>query len=63
VLASSISAAPHDPAGRVTPELVLAALLDRQPPDPAAALLGWLGVDRAAARARLAPPRPRPPSG
>lgn len=63
VLSSSISAAPHDPDGRVTPELVLAALLDRQPPDPAAALLARLGVDRAVARARLAPPQPRPPSG
>ncbi|WP_045878779.1 Clp protease N-terminal domain-containing protein [Pseudofrankia sp. DC12] len=59
VLSRSISAAPP---GRVTPELVLAALLERQPPDPAAALLTQLGVDREAARARLTPPRPRPPT-
>ncbi|ADP81678.1 Clp protease N-terminal domain-containing protein [Pseudofrankia inefficax] len=63
VLAGSIGAAPHDPAGRVTPELVLAALLERQPPDPAAALLARLGVDPAVARARLTAPHPRPPSG
>lgn len=33
---------------------MLLALLELQPPDPAAALLARLGVDRAAARARLA---------
>jgi hypothetical protein len=37
----------------VTAEQVLARILDLGPPDPAAALLGALGVDPAAARERL----------
>jgi hypothetical protein len=38
---------------QVTGPEVLAQILTLQPPDPAAALLGALGVDRAAARQRL----------
>ncbi len=38
---------------QVTAQQVLAQILTLQPPDPAAALLGALGVDRAAARQRL----------
>jgi hypothetical protein len=56
VLARAISAAPSSPARTVTPELVLAALLAREPPDPAAALLDRLGVDRAQTLARLGNP-------
>ena len=43
---------------RITAEQVLAQLLALQPPDPAAVLLGALGVDTAAVRGRLdaAPP-------
>jgi Clp amino terminal domain, pathogenicity island component len=37
----------------VTAQQVLAQILTLQPPDPAAVLLGALGVDRAAARQRL----------
>ena len=51
VLSQAIDAAPTQ---ALTPERVLAALLDRDPPDPAAAVLHHLGIDRAAARARLA---------
>ncbi len=39
---------------QITAQQVLAQILTLQPPDPAAALLGALGVDRAAARQRLA---------
>jgi hypothetical protein len=38
---------------QVTAQQVLAQILTLQPPDPAAALLGALGVDRAAAQQRL----------
>jgi Clp amino terminal domain, pathogenicity island component len=38
---------------QITAQQVLAQILTLQPPDPAAALLGALGVDRAAARQRL----------
>jgi hypothetical protein len=38
---------------QVTAEQVLAQILILQPPDPAAVLLGALGVDRTAARQRL----------
>jgi len=38
---------------QVTAQQVLAQILPLQPPDPAAVLLGALGVDRAAARQRL----------
>jgi hypothetical protein len=38
---------------QVTAQQVLAQILTLQPPDPAAVLLGALGVDRAAARQRL----------
>ena len=38
------------------PEEVLLAVLDRQPPDPAAALLDTLSVDSAAVRQRLTTP-------
>ena len=38
---------------RVTAQQVLAQILALQPPDPAAVLLGALGVDRAVARQRL----------
>jgi hypothetical protein len=37
----------------VTAQQVLAQILTLQPPDPAAVLLGEVGVDRAAARERL----------
>jgi Clp amino terminal domain, pathogenicity island component len=37
----------------VPPQLVMLALLDLEPPDPAAALFDELGIDRASARARL----------
>lgn len=58
VLAGAVVAAPSTPSRRVTPEQLLLALLDRQPPDPAAALLDHLGVDRAVTRARLGGPPP-----
>jgi hypothetical protein len=38
---------------QITAQQVLAQVLTLQPPDPAAVLLGALGVDRAAARQRL----------
>ena len=38
---------------QITAQQVLAQILTLQPPDPAAVLLGALGVDRAAARQRL----------
>jgi ATP-dependent Clp protease ATP-binding subunit ClpA len=38
---------------QVTAQQVLAQILTLQPPDPAAVLLGALGIDRAAARQRL----------
>jgi Clp amino terminal domain, pathogenicity island component len=38
---------------QVTAQQMLAQILSLQPPDPAAVLLGALGVDRAAARQRL----------
>jgi hypothetical protein len=38
---------------QITAQQVLAQILTLQPPDPAAALLGALGVGRAAARQRL----------
>jgi len=47
------SAAPWDPSPRWSRELVLIALLSLAPPDPAAALLDALDVDRAAVGARL----------
>ncbi|ONH32851.1 Clp protease N-terminal domain-containing protein [Pseudofrankia asymbiotica] len=53
VLSGALVAVPASPGLRATPELVLLALLERPPPDPAAALLDRLGVDRAAIRARL----------
>ena len=37
----------------ITPQQVLARVLDLEPPDPAAALLGVLGVDTSAVRRRL----------
>lgn len=40
---------------RIMPKHLLLALLDREQPDPAAALLSELGVDTAAVRRRLAP--------
>jgi ATP-dependent Clp protease ATP-binding subunit ClpA len=43
---------------RITPEHLLLALLACQPPDPAAALMDQLGVDRDAVRARLHEPKP-----
>jgi hypothetical protein len=43
-----------------TPEGILIALLEREPPDPAAALLIRLGVDRARALARLGEPARSP---
>ncbi|MDT3441613.1 MULTISPECIES: Clp protease N-terminal domain-containing protein [unclassified Pseudofrankia] len=56
VLSRALAVAPTTPARRVTPELVLLALLERPPPDPAATLLDRLGVDRAAARGQLGDP-------
>jgi hypothetical protein len=47
------SGAPWDPSPRWSRERVLIALLSLAPPDPAAALLDALGVDRAAVGARL----------
>ena len=47
------SAAPWDPSPRWSRERVLIALLSLAPPDPAAALLDALDVDRAAVGARL----------
>ena len=44
---------PNRRKGQVTAQQVLAQILTLQPPDPAAVLLGALGVDRAAARQRL----------
>jgi hypothetical protein len=38
---------------QITAQQVLAQILTLKPPDPAAVLLGALGVDRAAARQRL----------
>ncbi|OHV36944.1 MULTISPECIES: Clp protease N-terminal domain-containing protein [Pseudofrankia] len=58
VLAEAVVAAPTSPDRRVTPELLLLALLERQPPDPAATLLDRLGVDRAAIRTQLGDPSP-----
>ncbi|MFI6596074.1 Clp protease N-terminal domain-containing protein [Nonomuraea sp. NPDC050536] len=40
--------------GAQAPKHVLLVLLDQQPPDPVAALIDELGVDRAEVRARLA---------
>jgi len=53
VLGQAIDAAPTGRRRHVTTELVLLALLARQPPDPAAGLFDRLGVDRAATRSRL----------
>jgi len=39
---------------KITPKHLLLALLERQQPDPAAALLAELGVDRAEVARRLA---------
>ncbi|HTU87274.1 MAG TPA: Clp protease N-terminal domain-containing protein [Solirubrobacteraceae bacterium] len=47
------SGAPWDPSPRWSRERVLIALLSLAPPDPAAALLDALDVDRAAVGARL----------
>ena len=47
------SGAPRDPSPRWSRERVLIALLAVAPPDPAAALLDALDVDRAAVSARL----------
>ena len=44
---------PNRRKGQVTAQQVLAQILTLQPPDPAAALLSALGVDRAAARQHL----------
>jgi hypothetical protein len=44
---------PNRRKGQVTAQQVLAQILTLQPPDPAAVLLGALGVDRAAARQRF----------
>jgi len=39
------------------PQQVLLTVLELEPPDPAAELIGALGVDRAAVRQRLGAPR------
>ncbi len=50
------SGAPWDPSPRWSREQVLIALLSLAPPDPAAALLDALDVDRAAVSTRLSEP-------
>lgn len=54
ILGRSIEEARRANSRRIRPRHMLLALLTRQRPDPAADLLDALGVDRAAARSRLA---------